>query len=170
MKHVKNTTSVCPECLKYLDAQVLEGHDGICLTRVCPEHGAFKNIVEKDIDFYRSAANINKERFIRKPDWLVLPITDRCNLNCKFCFYPNVRNKDLPLSQIIEIAKKAPPLICLSGGEPTLHPDLPEIITRLKNMGKLVQVLTNGLRESLNMLQTKELLLSTISFLPVIKK
>jgi len=146
MKHIKYTTSVCPQCLKHLKAEVMEGPTGIFLVRTCPEHGAFNNIVEKDINFYKAAANINKERFTREADWLVLPITDRCNQNCKFCFYPKGRNKDLSLQQIIEIAKKAPPVICLSGGEPTLHPDLPEIITRLKSMGKKVQVLTNGLR------------------------
>jgi len=146
MKHIKYTTSVCPQCLKHLKAEVMEGSSGIFLVRTCPEHGEFSNIVEKDTNFYRAAANINKERFTKEADWLVLPITDRCNQNCKFCFYPKGRNKDLSLQQIIEIVKKSPPIICLSGGEPTLHPDLPEIITRLKSIGKTVQVLTNGLR------------------------
>lgn len=148
MRHIKYTTSVCPQCLKFLDAEVTEEQGGVFLSRTCPKHGVFCNIVERDIRFYKVAANINKKRFINGTSWLVLPITDRCNLACAFCFYPNYQNKDLPVQTIIEIAKAAPPEINLSGGEPTLHPDLPEIINRLEGLGKRVKVLTNGLKLS----------------------
>ena len=146
MKHIKYTTSVCPQCLKHLKAEVREGEGKIFLARTCPEHGVFEHIIERDVDFYKAAANINKKRFIEEANFLVLPITDKCNQKCKFCFYPNYKNECVPVSEIIEIARAAAPVICLSGGEPTLHPDLPEIINKLENMGKRSQILTNGLK------------------------
>ena len=42
MKHIKYTTSVCPQCLKHLKAEVREGEGKIFLARTCPEHGAFE--------------------------------------------------------------------------------------------------------------------------------
>lgn len=146
MKHIKYTTSVCPQCLKCLDAEVREEQNGIFLARACPEHGEFYNIVERDINFYKAAANINKKRFIKEANFLIMPITDKCNQKCKFCYYPNYKNEYLSTEEIIKIASSGPPLICLSGGEPTLHPDLPVIINKLEKMGKRSKVLTNGLR------------------------
>lgn len=146
MKHIKYTSSVCPQCLKYLDAEVTGEQDGVFLSRTCSEHGVFRNMVERDIRFYKAAANINKKRFTNGEPFLVLPITDRCNQQCAFCFYPNDQNKDLPTQTIIEIARTGPPEICLSGGEPTLHPDLPEIIHKLEGLGKKVRIITNGLK------------------------
>ena len=34
--------------------------------------------------------------------------------------------------------------VCISGGEPTLHPDLPELISEIKAMGYAVKLDTNG--------------------------
>ena len=36
--------------------------------------------------------------------------------------------------------------VCITGGEPTLAPDLPELIREIKEMGYLVKLDTNGYR------------------------
>jgi len=77
-----------------------------------------------------------------------------CNLRCPFCYNPELV---LP-----ELAEKLPPIhpeevlqklserqgfldgVVLTGGEPTLSPELPKFVCALKNLGFLVKLDTNG--------------------------
>jgi MoaA/NifB/PqqE/SkfB family radical SAM enzyme len=75
-----------------------------------------------------------------------IEITDKCNLNCSFCF--NKNNGDPSLSQIKKIIDN----VCLSGvnairltgGEPFLRKDLTKIVSYAKEKGLYVIVNTNG--------------------------
>lgn len=83
-----------------------------------------------------------------------LELTARCNLNCRHC-YINLpsddpsRERELSYSEIREIADEAVRMgamwCSITGGEPLLRPDFPEIYQYLKTKGLLVNVLTNGL-------------------------
>ena len=77
--------------------------------------------------------------------------TGGCNMRCGFC-----HNGDL-LSPSAEAAISTDELlafldsrrgrlqgVCVSGGEPTLHPDLPELIAEIKKRGFEVKLDTNG--------------------------
>lgn len=83
-----------------------------------------------------------------------LEITARCNNNCSHC-YINVpandsvsRKKELCLSQIEDISEQSVnlgALWCLvTGGEPLLRRDFPDIYLSLKKKGLLVSVFTNA--------------------------
>lgn len=72
-----------------------------------------------------------------------------CNLTCKACYN---RNKDhiKPLNQIQEeilyaISKRKLETISIIGGEPTLHPNLLEIIQFIRKQGIFCQLLSNGI-------------------------
>ena len=39
------TKSVCPVCLRVLEAQKTVGEHGIYLNKTCPEHGAFSALI-----------------------------------------------------------------------------------------------------------------------------
>lgn len=79
--------------------------------------------------------------------------TDNCNLNCRFCSREAIiQHRGLgfmPLERFKEIAEKYPgqlvsPVISMHG-EPTLHPDLPEMIRLVKKAGaRSVSITTNG--------------------------
>ena len=67
-------------------------------------------------------------------------LTTRCNKNCSFCFARRARQEakleDMSLEnfcKILSLLKKEKPVsaIKILGGEPTLHPDFPEIIKHL---------------------------------------
>ncbi len=79
-------------------------------------------------------------------------ITNRCNLGCKFCFADAGGNNDPDLDTIKYYYKRifdaaGPCNIQLSGGEPTLREDLPEIIRLGHEIGfKFIQINTNGLK------------------------
>lgn len=75
-----------------------------------------------------------------------------CNFRCPFC-----HNGGLvldPLSQesysekeILEFLQKRKNVlkgVCITGGEPTLHADLPEFISKIKDLGYQVKLDTNG--------------------------
>lgn len=85
---------------------------------------------------------------------VLLEVTQRCNLECPVCFANAgaVDKVDPTLEQIrswyeMLMEKGGPFNIQLSGGEPTLRDDLPEIITMGKQMGfDFFQLNTNGIR------------------------
>ena len=77
---------------------------------------------------------------------VIFEITDKCNLNCVFCYEKYRRkNKDIDL----EVFKKAiykykPLLIQLTGGEPTFHNNFNEILKYALQKVLVVQFTTNG--------------------------
>lgn len=85
--------------------------------------------------------------------------TQGCNLRCPYC-----HNKELISGSPPEdfwdradieafLKKRAPVLggVCITGGEPTLHRDLPELIDFIHSLGLLVKIDTNGLEPVLLM-------------------
>ena len=81
-----------------------------------------------------------------------------CNMRCGFCFatFQDVkREMDLPkghlpteecISVVDQIAEFGFEKINFAGGEPTLCPWLPELITRAKEHGMVTSIVTNGSR------------------------
>jgi MoaA/NifB/PqqE/SkfB family radical SAM enzyme len=78
----------------------------------------------------------------------VVPIR-RCNLDCAYCNeYDKVSNPvplETMLRRIDNLADLGTTIITLSGGEPTLHPDLDQIISRIRQRGAIATLITNGL-------------------------
>ena len=75
-----------------------------------------------------------------------------CNFRCPFCYnsilvlHPE-RGETIPFERVEDYLKKQRSWIdgvCITGGEPTLHSDLPDLCSKLKGMGFLVKVDTNG--------------------------
>lgn len=83
---------------------------------------------------------------------LIFFVTGRCNAACRHCFYWNnlgADHKGISLEDIELIAKSAPSFrtLLLSGGEPTLRSDLPQLVNLFKINNKIqnVSIPTNGL-------------------------
>ena len=73
----------------------------------------------------------------------------RCNLDCTYCNeYDRVSEPvplDAMLARIDRLGELGATIITLSGGEPTLHPDLDAIIGRIRERGAIATLITNGL-------------------------
>lgn len=78
----------------------------------------------------------------------------RCNYDCSYC-WPAVHNardphKDIEIlkSTCDKIMTKLAPghkkVFCFSGGEPTLHPDIVELVKHIHESGHIVLMTTNG--------------------------
>lgn len=88
----------------------------------------------------------------RKPI-VVWNITRTCNLRCVHCYadsHARVYEGELSLDQCCEViddlAAYGASALLLSGGEPLLHPHLPEILERATQRGLKVTISTNGTR------------------------
>ena len=84
---------------------------------------------------------------------LRISITDRCNFRCVYCMEPDVqfqpRENMLTPGEIIRMARVAQSLgvrkIRLTGGEPTLHPQLTEIISGIRAATDMeIAMISNG--------------------------
>ncbi|TCP25038.1 hypothetical protein EV195_10469 [Tenacibaculum skagerrakense] len=103
------TLSLCPECLKRVDAKIVFENEKVYMLKRCTEHGNSKVLIADDIEYYKNIRNYNKPSetpytFNTKthygcpydcglcPDHeqhsclTVLEVTDRCNLTCPTCY------------------------------------------------------------------------------------
>jgi len=78
----------------------------------------------------------------------------RCNIQCVFCYYrdnlkaPNRKFEEIR-RDLLYARNRGITEVDFSGGEPTVHPDLPRMIEEAKSMGmERVCVISNGLRLS----------------------
>ncbi len=79
-----------------------------------------------------------------------------CNFRCPFCHNSDLLGKDGPepilTQELFAFLKKRTGLldgVCITGGEPTLQPALPELLKSIKALGYSVKLDTNGSRPAL---------------------
>lgn len=173
---LSTTESVCPECLKRIPAARVQVGDDIYLDKTCPEHGCFRTIIWRGQPAFSGWVKPKTPAFPKTPFTevqkgcpydcglcpehrqqsccVLLEVTQRCDLGCPICF-ADAAHLPPPDPTMPEIAATyqrlmdtgGPFNIQLSGGEPGLRDDLPEII-RLGRSHEFTffQLNTNGLR------------------------
>jgi uncharacterized radical SAM superfamily Fe-S cluster-containing enzyme len=103
------TVSLCPECLRRIDAKIVFEDSNAYMLKTCPQHGFNKVLIATDIAYYKNIRNYNKPsemplQFNTKTHYgcpydcglcqdheqhsclTVVEITDRCNLSCPTCY------------------------------------------------------------------------------------
>jgi len=170
------TESLCPVCLKRIPATRQLLGDEVFQLKECEEHGPFRTLiwrgepsmaewrrpkppvhpdvcygtVDKGCPFDCGLCSAHEQL----PCSVLLEVTDRCNLQCAVCFADagHGETHDPPLEKISTLLERAmaaagPCNLQLSGGEPTLRGDLPEIVAAARRIGfSFIQLNTNGLR------------------------
>ncbi len=174
---IGETTSLCPTCLNVIPAFKVLEDENVYLEKTCSVHGDFKVLLWRGVPTYQewgmgedaSGAEVKQTQstdncpndcglcseHAAQTCTVLMEVTSLCDLNCPVCFAGS-KNKVPELhTDISEIRAMfdtvidagGPYPIQLSGGEPTLRDDLPEIISYAKKLGFYhVQINTNGLR------------------------
>ena len=170
------TRSVCPECLRTIDAKVLIRDGKVFLNKWCPDHGTTEALVSTDAAYYVEASKYNKPGRVVEHHAVakekgcpwdcgicadheqhtcvgIIDITDACGLRCPTCFAGSEGRSFLSLEQIGAMIdafirqEGDPTVLQISGGEPTEHPDILEILRMATGKGiPWVMLNTNGLR------------------------
>ena len=78
--------------------------------------------------------------------------TNGCNFRCPFCHNASIvtgKESDMPLDSsellnFLDGRKKILDGVCITGGEPLLHGEIPEIIREIKKLGYKIKLDTNG--------------------------
>ena len=176
---LSGTQSVCPVCLKRVDAAVVAVADTVFLEKSCASHGSWQVPLWRGGPAYQDwrrpkAPSHPKLTYAEVKDGcpydcglcadhrqhpcsVLLEITQRCTLGCPVCFADvgaagAKKSQDPDLAAIgvwydRALAAAGPCNIQLSGGEPTLRDDLPEIIALGVAKGfSFIQLNSNGLR------------------------
>ncbi|MBN2733436.1 MAG: radical SAM protein [Methanomicrobiaceae archaeon] len=178
---IKKTKGLCPECGAVLPADIIEEDNQIWILRTCPEHGKFKNLYWSDAAMYRrfdeydvvGSGLLNPQTCASEDDCpnacgicnnhksttllANIDLTNRCNLNCEFCFAnaracgylyePSFDEIVSMLNMLREQKPCAAPAVQFAGGEPTMRDDLVEIIKAAKKAGfKQIQMASNGVK------------------------
>ena len=175
-KLISKTKSLCPVCLRLLDADITEENDAVYMTKICKRHSEFKTVVWKGKINIEDWITKKNRAFVKKPSTEIkdgcpydcglcpehrqttctalIEVTNNCNLYCSFCF-ASAKDKIFYEPSLKEIEFyfnriKEQSGICniqLSGGEPTIRDDLKDIIKIGKEKGfEFIQINTNGIR------------------------
>lgn len=165
---LRHTYSVCPVCLERIPAEHVSYGSKVFLEKTCPRHGDFSSVIWRGLrdmaawrgDLPPIAEGENENcphacglcsEHRQGTCCVLLEVTKRCNLSCPFCFAEGGEGEDLSFETVRErlnaLAVPGKTLVQLSGGEPTVRDDLPEIVAAAKEAGcKYVQLNTNGIR------------------------
>ena len=107
---LRETSSLCPECLKRLKAAIFEENEKVWIEKTCAEHGKFTELYWGDSEMYKKAASFAREgKGVSNPNSPIkkscpedcglcalhkshtalanMVITNRCDLNCWYCFF-----------------------------------------------------------------------------------
>ncbi|MFO0936818.1 MAG: radical SAM protein [Gemmataceae bacterium] len=170
------TRSLCPHCRRLLDAKIISRDGRVYFRKHCPEHGAMDDFVCSDVRYFDRHEYAQPARSPRTygvtPDKgcpfdcgicteheqhtciALIEITTGCNLKCPMCFaesgpggqHVSFETYKQMVDRLIQLEEVAD-VIQLSGGEPTLHPELVRMVKyAYEQPVHAVMINTNGIR------------------------
>ena len=170
------TRSICPECRRLIDAHIVLRNDKVYMRKRCPDHGRFEALVYGDAEAYTKLAKFNKPGTIPLafshevrngcpydcglcPEHQqhaclgIIEVNSACNMDCPLCFANAGSGFNLTLEEVEEIlddfvrTEGNPEVVQFSGGEPSIHPQIIEMLRAAKQRNiRYVMLNTNGKR------------------------
>jgi uncharacterized radical SAM superfamily Fe-S cluster-containing enzyme len=192
----RETDSLCPKCIPEVRREILDGkkplsvlmterpgeikakiieRDGkIIMTKDCPVHGHFEDVMSIDPAFFKHLEEVFPGRDIRahndehlhhhgsstithgRGSVLTIDLTNRCNMMCDPCFMDanqvgfvhELTWEDIKtlLDNALSIKPRRQMSVQFSGGEPTLSPYFLDAVRYARKVGyNSVQAATNGI-------------------------
>lgn len=169
------TRSICPECRKVIDAQVILKDGKVYMRKRCLDCGPFEGLVYGDAEMYVSQSRYNKPGAIPLefgtdidegcpydcglcPDHQqhaclgIIEVNSTCNMDCPLCFSEARPGFNLTLEEVEGMlddfvrSEGNPEVVQFSGGEPTIHPQIIDFVKAAKARIPFTMVNTNGKR------------------------
>ncbi|HVF56270.1 MAG TPA: radical SAM protein [Pyrinomonadaceae bacterium] len=193
----RETDSLCPRCVKEvrtavitgetpletlmhthpgeIKAQIFEEDGQVFMTKTCPKHGEFKDLMATDARFLERIEKLFFGRDFRVAEdahvhkhgtsniqygrgaVLTVDLTNRCNMMCNPCFMdanqvgyvhePTYEDTKAILDRAVSFKPKRQVIILFSGGEPTISPYFLDAVAYAKKIGFYrILAATNGIR------------------------
>ncbi|WP_153555128.1 radical SAM protein [Roseimaritima sediminicola] len=174
--YLGTTDSLCPQCMQVVRAKIIVRSGRVYFQKRCPRHGPREDFVCSDVRWYdrletalpaklpeRVSVAANKgcpydcglcEEHEQHTCIGLVEVTASCNLKCPMCFassgpggeHLSVEQAKAAIDALVAAEGHAE--VCqISGGEPTIHPHLLEIVDyALGQPIDYVMINTNGLR------------------------
>lgn len=170
------TQSLCPECHEVVPAKIISRGKRVYFLKNCPDCGQREDYICSDVSRYdqldtAQPAKLPVQTFAPVKEGCpkdcglceaheqhtcigVIEVTDGCNLTCPMCYAasaPGQQHKSLEdIQRVIDrlvAAEGRAEVVQLSGGEPTLHPQLMDMVEyALAQPIDYVMINTNGIR------------------------
>ena len=170
------TRSICPDCRRVIDAQIILRDNKVYMRKRCPSCGPFEALVYGNAEMYLANGKFNKPGTIPLafgtdidlgcphdcglcPDHQqhaclgIIEVNSACNMNCPLCFSTAGPGFSLSLEEVEAIlddfvrTEGTPEVVQFSGGEPTIHPQIIDFVKAAKARGiRFVMINTNGRR------------------------
>jgi hypothetical protein len=147
---IRRTHALCPQCLRCVPAEVQEHERRIWLVKRCGIHGESRAFLSDHPAYYR---DLNRfyfgvmRRSYAQRDY-ILRLTERCNLECPICLAGANQDilADFTVADVRQLVRRLRGAkLDLMGCEPTLLPDLPEILRVIRQSGNISALHTNGI-------------------------
>jgi len=170
------TRSICPECRRVIDAQIVLRDNKVFMRKRCPQCGPFEALVYADAEAYTTFGKYNKPGTIPLaygseiqngcpydcglcPDHQqhtclgIIEVNSACNMDCPLCFSEARPGFNLTIEEVEQMlddfvrTEGTPEVVQFSGGEPTVHPQIIDFVRAAKARGiRFVMINTNGKR------------------------
>lgn len=170
------TQSLCPECYAVVPTKIIKRNNRVYFRKTCSEHGSREDFICSDASRYDLVetslpAKLPAETFVEPQNGCpydcglcseheqhtcigVIEITDGCNLTCPMCYAGSAPGKQHKSFEEIKAAVDSlvkaegrAEVMQMSGGEPTLHPELVRSVEyALSQPVDYVMINTNGIR------------------------
>lgn len=170
------TNSLCPICLETIPAKIIIKDKKMYLLKYCKTHGEQLELLEDEVEYHLKKKLYDKPGTSMKIHTKVekgcpfdcgtcpqhdqhaciglIEVTNKCNLRCPLCYADAGEGEFLSLDNIEKMMDffqdseggKAE-ILQISGGEPTIHPEIINILKMAKaKKFKYVMLNTNGIR------------------------
>ncbi len=155
---VAQTRAFCNSCNSWHESELVREENTICGIVRCPK-GDLKYEMSSNAEMFlalrkKSSTDLRDNNVLTGMRYVLnyISITNACNLSCTVCgASAKTNSKNAVYLSVEEICRRAEEvrhqggqLLHLFGGEPTIHPDVLEIVKRISGMGFSVGIVTNG--------------------------
>ena len=170
------TNSLCPICLETVPAKIILKDKKVYILKYCKNHGEQLELLEEDAEYHLKKKLYDKPGTSMKVHTKVekgcpfdcgtcpqhdqhaciglIEVTNKCNLRCPLCYADAGEGEILTLDNIEKMMDffqesegGQAEILQISGGEPTIHPEIISILRMAKTKKfKYIMLNTNGIR------------------------